>query len=78
VRRADYSSRGVLPSVVSLSVVHEAPIMRRFWPTGVFRAIKKENMQAYRAIDNVSGWQNFKMCLLHTVIIIIQLHAAAF
>ena len=35
LRRADHSSRGVLPSVVCLNECdHESSIMRRPWPTG--------------------------------------------
>jgi hypothetical protein len=36
LRRADHSSRGVLPTVVCLNECeHETSITRRFWPTVV-------------------------------------------
>jgi hypothetical protein len=49
VRRADHSSRGVLPSVVCLKCDSEASIMRGPWPTGgAVATLGKKNISSLK------------------------------
>jgi hypothetical protein len=49
--RADHSSRGVLPSVVCLSVIMNPRKMRRPWPTGGMLRYGKRNPKAEMLLD---------------------------
>jgi hypothetical protein len=67
VRRADHSSRGVLPSVVCLSVIVKPRKMRRARPPRGCRAVEKKKKKCLFSLSRSIVNEKANICLSNKI-----------